>query len=79
MTEEEFWQQILVLSEQNREMAKALGKFAQYFIDLWDCENQDGKTQIFMKGPFVGGTCGSVVEYAKKMKALAEEVLGEKE
>jgi hypothetical protein len=75
MTEEQLWEQIVVLSELNKKMAKALSKFAQYFIDIWDCENQDGKNQVFMKGPFSGGSCGSVVEYAKKMKALADEVL----
>ena len=76
MTEEELWQQILVLTEQNKEMATALIRFVDHFLLVWD-GSQDARNQVFMKGPFAGGSAGSVSDYGKRMKEIADEVLGQ--
>lgn len=57
------------------ELAYALAEFTTYVIERWDTDDPSARTQLFVKGVFAGASCGSLVEYAKKQRALAYRYL----
>ncbi len=61
------------MNNREKELSKALAEFTTHLIDRYDTKHQSAKNQILIKGVFSGASCGSLVDYAKKMRSLAYE------
>jgi len=54
-------------------LSLALAEFTTHLIDRYGTEDQSAKNQILVKGVFAGASCGSLVDYAEKMRSFAYE------
>ena len=64
---------ILDVASRDHEISRALAEFAIFVIDKYDTEHESSKNQIFVKGVFSGASCRGLVDYARKMRLLAQE------
>jgi len=61
------------MEDRCHKLANALAEFTTHLIDRYDTEDQSARNQILVKGVFAGASCGSLVDYAKKMRSFACE------
>lgn len=61
------------MQNRDHEISIALAEFTTFVIDKYDTKHESAKNQMFVKGVFSGASCRSLVDYAKKMKFLAQE------
>ena len=60
------------MKNRDKELSKALAEFTTHLIDMYDTEDQSSKNQIIVKDVFAGASCGSLVDYAKEMRFMAQ-------